>query len=92
MRYVAGVMIVLAMASCIVRRLSGPKVTGTCAGACDHYVECKAGHLEADHARCTRECPDVFGDRDALAEFERLSCKDAVEYVDGMPRAAASQP
>lgn len=79
------------LASCIVRRLSGPRLTGTCDGACSHYVECKPGHADRDRARCTSECPQVFSDRDSLMAYESLSCKDAVEYVDGTnPRAASS--
>jgi len=86
------VLIALAGASCIVRRLTGPRLTGTCEGACDHYTECKPGHAEHDKARCNSECPEVFDDRDSLMAYESLSCKDAVEYVDGTnPRAAAKR-
>jgi hypothetical protein len=87
---ILGTLVAIALASCIVKRLTGPKLTGTCAGACDHYVSCKSGHPQVDADRCNRECPDVFSDREALMEFERLSCEDAVEYVDGPPRKAAS--
>ncbi len=90
------VVILLALAtlaaSCIVRRLTGPRLTGTCSGACDHYIECKPGHAERDKARCNSECPEVFDDRDSLMAYESLSCKDAVEYVDGTkPQAAATR-
>ena len=88
---VLGTVIAIALASCIVKRLTGPRITGTCDGACAHYVECKSGHLQADADRCQKECPDVFSDRDALAEFERMSCQDAVEYVDGTARASATR-
>lgn len=87
---VIGVMIALGISSCIVRRLTGPRVTGTCDGACAHYVECKPGHLEKDRQRCHSECPDAFSDRDSLMAYESLSCKDAVEYVDGNPPTAAT--
>lgn len=88
---VAGIAIALIMMSCVVNRLMGPKLTGTCEGACDHYIECKSGH--ADAVRCRNECPDVFGDRDSLMAYESLSCKNAVEYVDGQaPRSAAAKP
>jgi hypothetical protein len=80
------------MNGCIVRRIAGPQVTGTCDGACAHYVECKPGHHEADRSRCVAECPDVFGDdRDSLMVFEGLQCQDAVEYVDGTSTKAAVQ-
>lgn len=87
------VLIAIIGASCIVRRLSGPRLTGTCDGACDHYTECKPGHSDRDKARCNSECPEVFDDRDSLMAYESLSCKDAVEYVDGTPpHAATSSP
>ncbi len=86
-------LVALVLTSCIVKRLTGPRLTGTCAGACDHYVECKPGHSTTDGARCRTECPDVFSDRDSLMMYESLSCRDAVEYVDGTTaKRASSQP
>lgn len=88
--YAAAICILLT--SCIVRHLvSGPRLTGTCRGACDHYVSCKPGHSDADRMRCESECPDVFSDRDSLMAFESLSCQNAVEYVDGAQPRAATQ-
>ena len=85
-------LVALVAASCIVRRLTGPRLTGTCSGACDHYIECKPGHADRDRATCNSECPEVFSDRDSLMAYESLSCKDAVEYVDGStPRYGASE-
>ncbi len=82
----------LAITSCIVRKLTGPTITGTCSGACAHYIECKPGHLSADRTRCQTECPNVFSDRDSLMAYESLSCPNAVEFVDGSSsRAATSQ-
>nr|HEX4316824.1 hypothetical protein [Kofleriaceae bacterium] len=77
---------------CIVQHVvDGPRVTGTCDGACDHYVECKPGHAAADGARCRAECPGVFADRDSLMGYEQLTCEDAVSYVDGdHPKAATA--
>jgi hypothetical protein len=92
---VRGLVIVLivaiALASCIVRRFTGPRLTGTCEGACAHYIECKPGHPDADRTRCQNECPSVFSDRDSLMAYESLSCKDAVEYVDGSTPKSAAQ-
>jgi hypothetical protein len=89
---VLGVLIASLAASCIVRRLSTPRLTGTCDGACSHYVECKPGHARKDADRCLTECPDVFADRDSLMAYESLSCEDAVEFVDGTnPRAATTR-
>jgi len=81
----------LTLMSCIVRRLSGPQLTGTCDGACAHYVQCKPGHGGVDRARCLTECPDVFSDRDSLMAYESLTCDDAVEYVDGSAAQTAKR-
>lgn len=84
-----GLGIAFLIASCIVKRFTSPQLTGTCDGACAHYVACKPGHPEADRTRCQSECPDVFTDRDSLMGYESLSCKDAVEYIDGAPKKTA---
>ena len=89
---VLGLGISLLIASCIVKRFTTPRLTGTCDGACAHYIECKPGHSELDRTRCTSECPDVFTDRDSIMGYESLSCKDAVEYVDGTPNKTAGTP
>jgi len=85
-----GALIAASIGGCIVRHVEGPRLTGTCTGACAHYVECKPGHAPVDRDRCAQECPGVFADSDSLMAYESLTCKDAVEYVDGTsPRAAA---
>jgi hypothetical protein len=83
-------MFAVTLAACIVKTFStGPRLTGTCDGACDHYIECKPGHPTEAKTRCRSECPEVFSDEDSLRGFESLSCKDTLEYVDGAtPRAA----
>lgn len=73
----------LCSACAVMRTITGRTVTGTCEGACDHYVDCKAGAISADRTRCLEECPQVFADRDSLGAYESLSCEDAVSYVDG---------
>jgi len=78
-----GALVALALVGCIVRRLAGPQLTGTCDGACAHYIQCKPGHATHERARCLSECPEVFSDRDSLMAYESLSCEDAVEYIDG---------
>lgn len=77
-----GLVLALVIAGCVVKRYQSPRLTGTCEGACAHYVACKGGR-EMDMKRCNAECPDVFSDRDSLMAFESLSCRDAVEYIDG---------
>lgn len=78
-----GLVLSCAMLGCIVKRFTGPQLTGTCNGACAHYTQCKPGHGEIERNRCLVECPDVFSDRDSLMAYESLTCDDAVEYVDG---------
>jgi hypothetical protein len=90
-RAIVAATVVMLLASCIVRRLTGPRVTGTCDGACAHYVECKPGHSDVDRSRCQAECPGVLSDRDSLMAYENLSCKDAVEFVDGDGTQATSR-
>jgi hypothetical protein len=85
-----GLAIALSMISCVVHRLQGPQLTGTCDGACAHYAQCKPGHSDRDRNRCTVECPDVFTDRDSLMAYESLSCQDAVEYIDGRSAKTAA--
>lgn len=86
---VAGGALAALMASCVVHRLVGPRLTGTCSGACTHYVSCKPGAGDAERDRCRAECPDVLSDRDSLIAFESLSCADAVEYIDGTQKRIA---
>lgn len=90
---VIGLLIALTIASCVVRNImGGPRLTGTCEGACGHYVSCKSGGDADDKRRCTAECPDVFSDRDSLMAYESLACPDAVEYVDGAQKRTAQKP
>ncbi len=89
---VLGGLIAAAVTGCLVRQAKDRQLTGTCAGACAHYVACKPAHPAPDHARCELECPDVFGDSDSLMAFESLRCRDAVEYVDGAPPSTAATP
>lgn len=90
---VLGLVIATVMASCVVRNIvSSPRLTGTCDGACAHYVSCKAGASKHDRRRCDAECPEVFSDRESLMAYESLSCPDAVEYVDGSQKRTAAKP
>lgn len=85
-----GALPALGGAGCIVQRLTSPQLTGTCDGACAHYVQCKAGHSTHDRDRCLTECPGVFSDRDSLMAYESLTCDAAVEYVDGSAAKTAA--
>jgi hypothetical protein len=89
---VIGLLVAVTIASCVVRNImGGPRLTGTCEGACGHYVSCKSGADGEDKRRCTTECPDVFSDRDSLMAYESLACPDAVEYVDGAQKRTAQK-
>lgn len=89
---ILGLVLSLSIIGCIVRGGTGPQLTGTCDGACAHYVQCKPGHGSADRNRCLAECPDVFSDRDSLLAYESLACQDAVEFVDGTAAQTAAHP
>lgn len=67
----------------ISRTFTGRRVTGTCEGACERYLECKAGSTPADQTRCLTECPQVFSDPESIGAFESLDCPDLVTFVDG---------
>ena len=47
-----GLAIAALIASCVVNRLMGPRLTGTCDGACAHYISCKSGGKLEDKRRC----------------------------------------
>ena len=81
---VLGAALAALIAGCIVRGPASPRLTGTCAGACAHYVACKPGHPEVARGQCEAECPHVFADPESLMAYESLSCTDAVEYIDGV--------
>ncbi len=81
----AALALAAALGGCLVRYVVGPRLTGTCDGACEHYVACRGQADRGGSVRqaCLSECPDVFGDRDTIMAFESLSCPDTVEFVEG---------
>ena len=87
---IIGVVLTVALVGCLVQRFQGPQLTGTCDGACAHYVQCKTGHSDVDRNRCIAECPGVLGDRDSLMAYENLTCEDAVEFIDGTKAKTAA--
>ncbi len=83
------VMTFLTLGGCV-NRSRGPvfgRPTGTCAGACDHYLWCKAQYgdkIDAPSRKtCELECPEVFSGEESLAAFESLTCDDTVAFVEG---------
>jgi hypothetical protein len=59
------------------------RLTGTCEGACDHYLACKRSGDQTARTACVAECREVFFDDESLRAFESLECRDVVEYVEG---------
>ena len=80
---VVGVLIGIAIAACRFEQYRPPHLTGTCAGACDHYLGCKKNRDPAARSACLAECDDVFQDPESLRAFESLECRDTIEYVEG---------
>ncbi len=91
MRWLLAAALAAVLSGCVVRYLRGPTLTGTCTGACDHYVGCRGGDDEL-RAACLAECPAVFTDAETLMAFESLSCPDTVEYVEGPSRRPLGAP
>jgi hypothetical protein len=76
---------VLATVGCFRQaRLHDRETTGTCEGACAHYVDCK-GLTETDEvfAACVTECRQIYEDSQVLASYERLRCADAIAFIEG---------
>lgn len=59
------------------------RLTGTCEGACDRYLQCKRNGDAAARVACVSECREVFQDDESLRAFESLECTDVIEYVEG---------
>lgn len=62
--------------------------SGSCTGACDHYLDCKESDSVSEREQCLEECEQIFvykgePDRASLQDFEELDCKAAVAFVDG---------
>ena len=84
-RVLAALVIATALGGCLVRYVVGPGLTGTCDGACAHYVDCSDRPDPRGTLRqaCLAECPGVFADHESIMAFESLSCPDTVEFVEG---------
>lgn len=59
------------------------QLTGTCEGACDHYLACKRAGDAVVRDACIVECRDTLQDVESLRAFESLECRDTIEYVEG---------
>jgi hypothetical protein len=103
-RVVAAAVMLAAVASlsCVRNgRFSFSPRTGTCDGACRHYLACKEDDSPGSLRSCTAECREIFvhegePDTESLRVFEGMECKAAVAYVegdgDGHSRASTSRP
>jgi hypothetical protein len=80
---VLGLALGIAIGACRFEQYRPPHLTGTCAGACDHYLGCKRNSDPAARTACISECGDVFQDEESLRAFESLECRDTIEYVEG---------
>ena len=92
MRLALALALALVASGCVVRYLRGPQLTGTCGGACEHYVTCRGSEAGGVRAACQLECPQVFGDRDSLMAFESLSCPATLDFVEGPARRPLGAP
>jgi hypothetical protein len=72
------------------------EVTGSCEGACDHYLSCKSSESAAAHDACVTECEEIYEDPFTLAHFESLECVEAIQFVEGPsgrgPGTTVAQP
>jgi hypothetical protein len=62
--------------------------SGSCTGACDHYLDCKQSDSEDARDECLEECRQIFvyqgePDRASLQDFEELDCEATIAFVDG---------
>jgi hypothetical protein len=78
---------------------TGPRtITGTCDGACRHYLRCKGESSPNVYGACVQECEMIFVEDDepdsvSLGMFEQLDCPDAIGFVEGTSgRGPGSEP
>jgi hypothetical protein len=86
-----GLALAAAIAGCM-KSGTPRRLTGTCGGACDYYLACKHNDDPAARKQCVIECREMFSDARSLKAFEGLTCKDAIEFVDGTPEQVSAGP
>ena len=59
------------------------RITGTCGGACKHYLTCKDALTKRTFKVCVSECRETFSGAEGLKAFESLTCKKAVSFIEG---------
>jgi hypothetical protein len=77
-------------AACVKRQTQGSsQVSGTCEGACQHYVSCKRSDDPRVLRECVRDCATIYTDdngvedSETLGLFERLDCEETISFVEG---------
>ena len=89
---------VLFLIGCVWRGVHSPRrrLTGTCHGACNHYLACKEGQgkkvYQQDHLYCERECAEVFSGPETILAFESLRCEDTIGFVEGSSGRGPGEP
>jgi hypothetical protein len=68
------------------------RVTGTCEGACRHYLACKGSDDETAFRACLSECRLIFSSAETLEAFEKLDCADAIAFVEGSSGRGPGDP
>jgi len=79
----AALLLLTLLAGCPRPRVGDGRVTGTCEGACGHYMACKRVDEPATREACLSECREIFSSSETLREFERLDCEDVIGFVEG---------
>lgn len=64
--------------------------SGTCQGACAHYLGCKGVSDAASVQTCTTSCDAQGYAATDLADFERTDCATAIQFVEGTSGGGAT--
>ena len=61
---------------------SSKSSTGTCDGACAHYLKCKSADNPENRNACLPECAKRSLSADELRQFEQTDCAAAIAQVE----------
>jgi hypothetical protein len=62
---------------------NGAGGSGTCDGACAHYLGCKNIDTPDNRTQCTDQCASLNLTPDQLANYEATDCQTAIAAIDG---------
>lgn len=73
------------------------RASGSCAGACSHYISCSGKDSKEVYAACFRECRFAYSDRGnedkrTLGHIESFDCAEIVSFVEGSSGRAPGAP